>query len=705
MTQYTHDDPHLLPARTEHFATSVKSLTDRLGGKLAYGADYNPEQWPESYWPEDVRLMREAGVNLVSVGIFSWALLEPKEGLYDFGWLDRIIDLLHVNGIAVDLANASATPPPWFSRRYPESLLVDVNGVRRSYGGRQSFCPSSAEYRAASSALTSVIADRYADHPAVAMWHVHNEYGCHNWSCYCDASAEAFRGWLQRRYFDLDALNEAWGTSFWSQHYYDWAEILPPRTPSYHTFANPTQQLDFARFSSDELLDCFRAEAAVIRSRAAQPVTTNFMQFFKPLDYWTWSQEQDLISNDHYRMAEGLGAGGATHDLAMSADLIRSLSDGAPWLLMEHSTSAVNWQPRNPAKLPGQMIRDSLTHLARGADGDLFFQWRASKAGAEKFHSAMLPHAGTETARWREVCALGAHLGALADVVGSRVSTRIAVVFDWNAWWGVELDSHPSVDVGMMGQVRRWHRALWEQGFVCDFAHPERDLDGYDVVLVPSLYLCTDAAAANISAVAARGGSVVVGYFSGIVDQDDHIRLGGYPGAFAELLGIRSEEFSPLLQGEQVRVVAKSDDGAMTGDSVGTVWTELVDVTDADVVAVFEDGPFPGGPAVTRRAVPGGGTAWYVGTELDTAALTSVLTGVCATAGIEAAVLPSGRGLGLDVIVRQSSGATYTFAINHGGQDVSLDLIGTDLLTGRPWSGGSRVAAGGVAVIARPLSA
>jgi len=372
---------------------------------------------------------------------------------------------------------------------------------------------------------------------------------------------------------------------------------------------------------------------------------------------------------------------------------------------MEHSTSAVNWQPRNPAKLPGQMIRDSLTHLARGADGDLFFQWRASKAGAEKFHSAMLPHAGTDTARWREVCTLGAHLGALADVAGSRVSSRIAIVFDWNAWWGVELDSHPSVDVGMMGQVRRWHRALWEQGFVCDFAHPERDLDGYDVVLVPSLYLCTDGAAANISAVAARGGSVVVGYFSGIVDQDDHIRLGGYPGAFAELLGIRSEEFSPLLQGEQVRVVAKSDDGAITGDSVGTVWTELVDVTDADVVAVFEDGPFPGGPVVTRRAVPGRGTAWYVGTELDTTALTSLLTSVCGAAGIEAAVLPSGRGLGLDVIVRQSSDATYTFAINHGGQDVSLDLIGTDLLTGRPWSGGSSVAAGGVAVIVRPLSA
>lgn len=702
-----HNDSSFLPARTQHFATSMKTLTDRLGGRLAYGADYNPEQWPESYWPEDVRLMREAGVNLVSVGIFSWALLEPKEGLYEFGWLDRIIDLLHEGGIAVDLANASATPPPWFSRRYPESLLVDVNGLARSYGGRQSFCPSSVHYRAASTALTSVLVDRYADHPAVAMWHVHNEYGCHNWSCYCDASAAAFRSWLQARYSDLDALNEAWGTSFWSQHYYDWAEVLPPRTPSYNTFANPTQQLDFARFSSDELLECFRAEAAVIRSRAAQPVTTNFMQFFKPLDYWTWSQEQDLVSNDHYRMAEGLGMGGATHELAMSADLIRSLSDGAPWLLMEHSTSAVNWQPRNPAKLPGQMIRDSLTHTARGADGDLFFQWRASKAGAEKFHSAMLPHAGTESARWREVCELGTHLRSLAEVAGSRVTSRVAIAFDWNAWWGVELDSHPSVDVGMMGPVRRWHRALWEQGITCDFVHPDRDLGGYDVVLVPSLYLCTDQAAANISSVAARGGSVVVGYFSGIVDQDDHIRLGGYPGAFAELLGIRTEEFSPLLAGEQVQLTISSGNAVETlpAESVATVWTELIGPIDTEVVATFVDGPFPGAPAVTRRSSPGAGNAWYVGTELAAEALAELLVGVCAAAGVTPVLPAADRIAGLDVVVRHSAGMSYTFVINHSEQGVTLDLSGTDLLTGRPWSGESCLAAGGVAVIARPLSA
>ena len=271
--------------------------------------------------------MQQAGVNLVSIGIFSWALLEPGPGQYEFGWLDRIMDLLHAGGIAVDLANASATPPPWFSHRHPESLLVDVNGVQRSYGARQGFCPSSTAYRERAAALTQAIADRYAEHPALAMWHVHNEYGNHNWSCYCDVSAAAFRVWLRRRYGTLEELNHAWGTSFWSQHYYDWDEILPPRTPAYQTFCNPTQQLDFSRFSSDELIECFRAEAKIIRDRSPLPVTTNFMQFWKPMDYWRWSQDMDLISNDHYRMASR-GPEGATHDLAMAADLVRSLADG-----------------------------------------------------------------------------------------------------------------------------------------------------------------------------------------------------------------------------------------------------------------------------------------------------------------------------------------------------------------------------------------
>ncbi|HET7476909.1 MAG TPA: beta-galactosidase [Dermatophilaceae bacterium] len=684
-------------AATPAHAARMEEVTAALGGGVAYGGDYNPEQWPESTWAKDVALMRQAGVNLVTVGVFSWALIERTEGHYDFGWLDRVLDLLHEGGVRVDLANASATPPPWFSRAYPQSLPVDEYGVRRSPGGRQAFCPSSPDYRAASARLTTAIADRYAGHPAVVLWHVHNEYGCHNDHCYCDTSAAAFRSWLQRRYGQVEALNTAWGTAFWSQHYEDWAEVLPPRVPAYRTFANPTQQLDFWRFSSEELLDCYRAEAAILRARSTRPVTTNFMGFFKPLDYWAWALEQDVVSNDHYLIGEGLGEGGATHDLAMSADLMRSLAGGQPWLLMEHSTSAVNWQPRNAAKAPGQLARNSLTHLARGADGALFFQWRASRAGAEKYHSALVPHAGTDSRVWREVVDLGQRLAGLAEVTGSTVQAAAAVVFDWPSWWGLELDSHPSADVTMLAEVRRWHRALWERGITCDFVAPGGDLGRYRLLLVPHLYLVTDDGAEAVAAAARQGATVVVGWLSGVVDENDHIRLGGYPGAFRDLLGVRIEEFAPLLAGEQATVT-----GLPTPVSA-TLWTERGRVTDATVVASYADGPSAGDPAVTRRPV-GAGVAWYLGTRLDDTGLDQVLADAVADAGVTPALDLGGAPWpgGLEAVRRATVATSYLFLVNHGAGPVTVPADGVDLLTGEAGQGETTVPAGGVRVLRQP---
>jgi beta-galactosidase len=298
---------------------------------VLYGGDYNPEQWPEEVWKEDVRLMQEAGVNLVSLGIFSWAKLEPRPGEYDFGWLDSIMDLLHEGGVMVDLATATASPPPWLAKVHPESLPVTQDGVTLHPGARQHYCPSSAAYRERAAQLVRRIADRYKDHPALAMWHVNNEYGCHVSECYCDASAAHFREWLEERYGDLDALNEAWGTAFWSQRYSEWGEILPPRAAP--TFANPTQRLDFRRFSSDALLGCFEMEKEILREATpGVPVTTNFMSFFKPVDYWKWAELEDVVSDDSYPdPADPEAHIGA----AMARDLMRSLAGGGPWVLME----------------------------------------------------------------------------------------------------------------------------------------------------------------------------------------------------------------------------------------------------------------------------------------------------------------------------------------------------------------------------------
>jgi len=384
---------------------------------VLYGGDYNPEQWPEEVWKEDVRLMQEAGVNLVSLGIFSWAKLEPRPGEYDFAWLDRIVDLLHEGGVMVDLATATASPPPWLAKLHPESLPVTKDGVTLYPGARQHYCPSSTAYRERAAELVRRVADRYEEHPALAMWHVNNEYGCHVAECYCDASAAHFREWLRERYGDLGELNEAWGTAFWSQRYSNWDEILPPRTAP--TFTNPTQQLDFRRFSSDALLECFEMEKEILREATPDvPITTNFMGFFKPVDYWKWAEREDVVSHDLYPDP----ADPAAHvGAAMTYDLMRSLGGGEPWVLMEQTSVRVNWRERNVPKKPGQMRLWSYGAVARGADGIMFFQWRASRAGAEKFHSAMVPHVKPEDSRsWKEVRQLGGELKKLDNLLGAR---------------------------------------------------------------------------------------------------------------------------------------------------------------------------------------------------------------------------------------------------------------------------------------------
>ncbi|TDC36726.1 beta-galactosidase [Micromonospora sp. KC213] len=653
------------------------------GDGIYYGADYNPEQWPEEVWAQDVALMRQAGVDLVSVGIFSWALLEPAPGRYEFGWLDRALDVLHDGGINVDLATATASPPPWLARRHPETLPRTADGTILWPGGRQAYCPSSPIFRERSLALVEAVATRYAEHPAVVMWHVSNELGCHNVHCYCDVTAEAFRGWLRERYGDLDALNAAWGTSFWSQRYYDWAEINPPRTAP--TYANPTQQLDFLRFSSDELRAQLRAERDLLKRVVSQPVTTNFMigTGVKYMDYRSWAADVDLVSNDHYLTA----ADPQSHlGLAFAADHTRGVAGGAPWLLMEHSTSAVNWQPRNLAKTPGQLRRNSLAHVARGADGVLFFQWRASRAGAEKYHSALVPHAGADTKVFREVCRLGADLKALAEVRGSRVEAEVAILFDWEAWWGVELDSHPSVDVTYTDRLKALYDALWRAGVTTDVVHPSTDLGGYKLVLAPTLYLVRDDDAAALRRYVEAGGTALVTYFSGIVDEHDHIRLGGYPGAFRELLGVRTEEFFPLREGERVNL----DDG-----SVADVWTEWLHPEGAEVLASYVDGPLPGVAALTRHRV-GAGTAWYAATRLDGAATDRLVARLLAESGARP---PAGAPTGVEVVRRRGADASWLFVINHTDAEARLEVTGTDLITGTSCRGELLLPAGEVAVV------
>ena len=521
-------------------------------------------------------------------------------------------------------------------------------------------------FRDRAARITEQMATRYGTHPALRMWHVSNELGCHVGRCYCDVSAAAFRGWLEERYGTLDALNRAWGTNFWSQRYHRWVDIQPPRRAP--TWLNPTHQLDFARFSSDEVLALYTNERDILaRITPTIPVTTNFVG--RPAaEYWSVADEVDVLAMDHYLDSSNPRA----HvELAFTADLSRGLAGGEPWLLMEHSTSAVNWQPRNRAKLPGELIRNSLQHVGRGSDGAMFFQWRASAAGAEKYHSAMVPHAGTDTKVWRDVVALGDALGRLDEVVGSRVEASVGMVLDFENWWYHDLASHPSSAVSYIEMPHALHEVLWDAGITVDVVRPGAALDGYDLVLVPTLTLVRDRDAEVIDRFVAGGGTALVTYFSGIVDELDHVRLGGYPGAFRDLLGIVTEEFHPLQEGEVVHL----DNGA-----TATLWTEHTHKVGSKIVASYVDGPVAGSPAITRHE-HGDGVAWYLGTRIDAEGLAALVREIVAECGIEPVVadLPAG----VEAVRRRHEGAdaaSFVFVVNHTDHHIHIDLPGTDLL-------------------------
>jgi beta-galactosidase len=635
---------------------------------IGYGADYNPEQWPETTWAEDVRLMAEAGVSLVTVGVFSWSRLQPAPGELTAGWLDRVLDLLAGAGIGVDLATGTGSPPPWLVAAHPEILPVTIDGRRLAPGARQHYCPSAPAFRAAAADLAARMARRYAGHPAVTLWHVGNEYGCHVPACYCQLSAAAFRGWLRARYGELGRLNEAWGGAVWSQDYTSWDQVEPPCAAP--TFANPAQQLDFARFSSGELLACYRAERDVVAAHSpGTPVTTNFMGLFRPVDQFSWAAELDVVAVDSYPDP----ADAEAHLLsAMACDLTRSVGGGRPWVLMEQAPSAVSWRAVNVPKAPGQFRALSLQAVARGGDAILSFQWRASATGAEKFHSGMLPHAGTDSRVWREVVALGADLGRLAQVAGRPVPAEVAMLLDWESWWALELDPHPS-RLRLIELLRAFYRPLFEAGVNADFAHPESDLSKYRLVLAPALYLVSDAGADNLRRFVADGGTIVMSFFSGIVDPSDRVRLGGYPAPWRDLLGLRVEEFAPLPEGALVRLGGAP--GTEDAGGVGRVWQDAIDLLGADPLLSYGDGHLVGRAAATRHPY-GQGEAFYLGTLPDRATLRALAERACRRAGV---AFRTDVPRGVEAVRR----GDYLFVISHLDHPVSLALGGKslDLLT------------------------
>ncbi|MER6784973.1 beta-galactosidase [Streptomyces sp. NPDC000658] len=649
-------------------------LADATRGRILFGGDYNPEQWPEETWHEDVRLMREAGVNSVTLGVFSWARLEPEPGARDFGWLDTLMDLMHANGVGVVLATPTSAPPPWVGRLHPDTLPRDENGDVEWWGGRQHFSHSSATYRRLAAAITEDLAARYAGHPALTMWHINNEYCTAD---HGDEAAVAFRRWLRDRYGTLDALNTAWGTAFWSQGYDSWEGVLPARRT--HYLKNPAQVLDFRRFTSDMLLECYRAERDIVARHTPHiPVTTNFMPLFVGQDAWRWAEEEDVVSVDLYPdPRDPLGAQHA----ALVQDLTRSQARG-PWMLMEQAAGPVNWRGVNHPKPRGLNRLWSLQAVARGADAVCYFQWRQSRQGAEKFHSGMVGHAGEHGRTFQEVKQLGGELARIAaEVTGSHVTADVAVLHDWHAWWAGAQDGRPSAHVDHATVLHAWHRALWEAGLATDFAHPEHDLVRYRLIVVPQLYAMTDAAVDNLLAHVRSGGALVAGFLTGVADEDDRIREGGMDARLRELFGIRTlHEWWPLEPGERVTTDAFD----------ATLWSEELEADEDAVESAYKGGELDGLPAVLRR-----GRAWYVSTLPEPGALRELLARVAAGAGVRPVL--DGLPPGVEAVRR----GDLLFLLHHGRDPVTVALPGVhrDLLTDTTVTDGITLSRYGAAVL------
>lgn len=690
---------------------------------LTYGGDWNPDQWPKETVAEDIELMKEAGVNLVSLGIFSWVKLEPKPGEYNFGWLREIMDQCHEAGIYVDLATPTAAPPVWMVRSHPEMLPVNKDGVRLGFGSRQHFCPSSREYRKRSRAIAAALANEFKDHRALVMWHVNNEYACHNPRCYCDVCEGDFQEWLREKYGDIETLNHAWNTHFWSQEYSDFSEIFPPRTMP--TLPNSAQELDYWRFSDSQTLKLFQAEAAELRAVTPNvPVTTNFMGEFMYLDYRKWAPHIDMISDDSYPDPALPGAG---HQVAFEADIMRGLKGGQPFLLMEQVTSAVQWRPQNTPKRPGQFELWSLSRVAHGADGIMQFQWRQSPGGAEMFHGGMVNHAGKKSRWWNEVVKLGESLSKLSPVVGGRVEAQAAIVMDWDSARARHLTAGPNDSPQDFPGVRAWHRTLWEKNIALDLIGVEDDLSGYKIIIVPELFIDYPEFSARLQDAVENGAHVVVASPSGVVTSTLRAILGGYLGSLSDLLGVAVTDHAlhapdahswarPDYNQVDPRVdrITRAVDtpGAVDYhdlevrspallralDQIGTprpqprggVWGEYVMATkeadqftdpmwlndEVEVIAQFApESDLGGWPAITKRKV-GKGTAWYVATNLDSVGRDALIRLLAAHARVDVtgADLPDG--------IERVKRGDVTFYLNHSDRAVQLaGVTGVDLLS------------------------
>lgn len=654
---------------------------------IFYGGDYNPDQWTDDIIKEDMRLFKLADINIVTLPVFSWALLQSKENEYKFDWLDKIIDLLEKNNINICLATSTAVQPSWMSKKYPEMLPVDFDGRKRQFGGRVKFCPNSSKYREFSIKLATKLAFRYKNRKNIAVWHIGNEYDNY---CYCENCRNKFIIWLQNKYSTLDNLNKSWNTRFWGHTLYSWDEITVPSALSEMWYGGNKIctnfqgiALDYNRFMSDSILECYLGEYNAIKNITPDiKITTNLMGTFKPLDYFKWAEHMDIISWDNYP-----SYGDEPYKIAMRHDLMRSLKK-QPFMLMEQSPNQQNWQPYNTVKRPGELRLQSYQTIAHGADSIMYFQMRQSIGGCEKYHAALISHIGNESTRiFKECSKIGEELHELGSkIIDSQFDCKVAIIFDWDNWWAVEFSSGPSVDLKYIDQIEKYYKALHKKNISVDFVKQTEDLSKYSLVVAPVLYMLKNNVSNNIKSFVQNGGIFITTFFSGYVDENDIVKLGGYPSELRDLLGLYIEELDALPLDMKNKIKITTNNKIFDTEYECNMLFDLMNLEGATPIAVYKNDFYKDRPVITFNNY-GKGTAYYIGSNVEDKFIDDLLTYIDPNNlfGSDFEVIS-----GLEITRRIKGNTDFYFILNHNSKEVSIDLKDhtyTNLLTKKIVSG------------------